>query len=239
MPAPDSSYSLQPEPARRRSPLWAGSTHPWAQPTPTSYLARAAAEPQSTERCKDRPSALAVRTQEGTVDARPRQEDSTVVSGLLDRWLGHLTEVADVAADTKGPGIPALAHRQTCPHCSLFLHGSCKCKSCVSRSDALCDPMDCSPPGSSVMGFPRQEYWSALPFPSPRSSSTRDGTQVFHITAKILYRLSHQGSRGGSNSHRKPVIREKSRASGWTPPGGHGSPACPNSAASFILSITP
>jgi len=27
--------------------------------------------------------------------------------------------------------------------------------------------MDCSPPGSSVHGFPRQEYWSGLPFPSP------------------------------------------------------------------------
>ena len=30
----------------------------------------------------------------------------------------------------------------------------------------LCDPMDCSPPGSSV-GFSRQGYWSGLPFPSP------------------------------------------------------------------------
>jgi len=27
--------------------------------------------------------------------------------------------------------------------------------------------MDCSLPGSSVYGFPRQEYWSGLPFPSP------------------------------------------------------------------------
>ena len=27
--------------------------------------------------------------------------------------------------------------------------------------------MDCSPPGSSVRGIPRQEYWSGLPFPSP------------------------------------------------------------------------
>ena len=27
--------------------------------------------------------------------------------------------------------------------------------------------MDYSPPGSSVHGFPRQEYWSGLPFPSP------------------------------------------------------------------------
>ena len=31
----------------------------------------------------------------------------------------------------------------------------------------LCDPMDCSPPGSSSMGFSRQEYWSGSPFPSP------------------------------------------------------------------------
>ena len=31
----------------------------------------------------------------------------------------------------------------------------------------LCHPVDCSPPGSSVLGFPRQEYWSGLPFPAP------------------------------------------------------------------------
>ena len=31
----------------------------------------------------------------------------------------------------------------------------------------LCDPMDCSPPGSSVHGFPRQEYWIGLPLPPP------------------------------------------------------------------------
>ena len=27
--------------------------------------------------------------------------------------------------------------------------------------------MDCTPPSYSVRGFPRQEYWSGLPFPSP------------------------------------------------------------------------
>ena len=31
----------------------------------------------------------------------------------------------------------------------------------------LCNPMDCSPPGFSVHGFSRQEYWSGLPLPSP------------------------------------------------------------------------
>ena len=31
----------------------------------------------------------------------------------------------------------------------------------------LCDPKDCSPPGSSVHETLRQENWSGLPFPSP------------------------------------------------------------------------
>ena len=35
----------------------------------------------------------------------------------------------------------------------------------------VCDPMDHSPPGSPVRGFPRQEHWSGLPFPSPSASS--------------------------------------------------------------------
>ena len=30
----------------------------------------------------------------------------------------------------------------------------------------LCDPMDCSLPGSSVHGISRQEYWSGVPLPS-------------------------------------------------------------------------
>ena len=37
----------------------------------------------------------------------------------------------------------------------------------VQSCMTLCDPMDFSPPGSSVHGISRQEYWSGLPFPSP------------------------------------------------------------------------
>ena len=33
---------------------------------------------------------------------------------------------------------------------------------------ALCNPMNCSPPGSSVHEFSRQEYWTGFAFPSPR-----------------------------------------------------------------------
>ena len=34
----------------------------------------------------------------------------------------------------------------------------------------LSDPMDCSPPGSSIHGISRQEYWSGVPLPSPLAS---------------------------------------------------------------------
>ena len=37
-------------------------------------------------------------------------------------------------------------------------------RSAVSDS---CDPMDHSPPGSSVHGISQEDYWSGLPFPSP------------------------------------------------------------------------
>ena len=38
----------------------------------------------------------------------------------------------------------------------------------VSQScPTLCDPMDCSPLGSPLWGFSRQEYWSGLPCPPP------------------------------------------------------------------------
>ena len=43
----------------------------------------------------------------------------------------------------------------------------CVCVLVAQLCLILCDPMDCSPPGSSVYEFSRQEYWSGLPFPSP------------------------------------------------------------------------
>ena len=50
----------------------------------------------------------------------------------------------------------------------------------------LCDPMDCSPPGSSVHGFSRQEYCSRLPFPPPGIFPTQGSNPGF-------LHCSHQG----------------------------------------------
>ena len=45
---------------------------------------------------------------------------------------------------------------------------SCVLAKSLQSCPALCDPMDCSPPGSSVHGISQAKYWSGLPFPSPR-----------------------------------------------------------------------
>ena len=71
---------------------------------------------------------------------------------------------------------------------------------CTQLSPILCDPTDSSPPGSSVQGFSRQEYWSGLlsPIPgdlpapgtepqSPVSSVLADGFFFFFTT-----KLPHQ-----------------------------------------------
>ena len=45
-----------------------------------------------------------------------------------------------------------------------LIHLCMRALSCLT----FCDPMDYSPPGSSVYGiFSRQEYWSGSPFPLP------------------------------------------------------------------------
>ena len=49
----------------------------------------------------------------------------------------------------------------------------------------LCNPMDCSPPGSSVHGgFSRQEYWSGLP--CPPGDLPDSGIEPMSLTSLVL-----------------------------------------------------
>ena len=62
-------------------------------------------------------------------------------------------------------------------------------------------PMDCSPPGSSVSSvheirrFPRQEYWSKYAFPSPGDTPSKSGIKSRSLHCRqILWHMSHQGN---------------------------------------------
>ena len=43
----------------------------------------------------------------------------------------------------------------------------CVCVLFAQSCPTLCDPMDVACQDPLSMGFPRQEYWSGLPFPPP------------------------------------------------------------------------
>ena len=55
-------------------------------------------------------------------------------------------------------------------------------------------PMDCSPPGPSYCGFPRQEYWSGLPLPSPGALPNPGVEPRSPAWQKDSLSLSHLGS---------------------------------------------
>ena len=56
----------------------------------------------------------------------------------------------------------------------------------------LCDPIDCSPPGSSVCGILQARILKQVP-PSPGYLNNLLNPHLFHCR-RILYRLSHQRS---------------------------------------------
>ena len=69
---------------------------------------------------------------------------------------------------------------------------NCGCLVAKSRP-TLCDPVDCSLPGSSVHGIfqARILEWAAISF-SRGSSKPRDRTRVSHVVGRCFYRLSHR-----------------------------------------------
>ena len=64
----------------------------------------------------------------------------------------------------------------------------------VSRVRLFATPWTVAYQTSPSMGFFRQEYWSGLPFPSPRDLPDQGSNpDLLHCT-QTLYPLSHQGS---------------------------------------------
>ena len=75
------------------------------------------------------------------------------------------------------PGPKRLSLSNTRPGEHVFVTQSCL---------TLCNPMACSPPGSSVHGIVQEEYWSGLPFPTPGGLPNPGKTWVTHIAGKFF-----------------------------------------------------
>ena len=72
---------------------------------------------------------------------------------------------------------------------SQCMHGK-SLQSCLT----LCDLMDCNEALQALlsMGFPRQEYWSGLQFPSPEDLPTQELNPGLLHCRQILYQLSYE-----------------------------------------------
>ena len=68
----------------------------------------------------------------------------------------------------------------------------CVC-SVVSSCLTVYNPMDCSPPGALSVRFPRQEYWSGLPFPPPGNLPNPGIKPASPASPALCVPLSHSG----------------------------------------------
>ena len=100
-------------------------------------------------------------SQADSLPAKPQEKPKSNPKSLIKPQLGPIPRLTKSAYLRAGPeGISqGICTVHTLPCCCVVL----VTQSCLT----LCKPMYCSPPGSLSMGFPRQEYWEILPFPSP------------------------------------------------------------------------
>ena len=106
--------------------------------------------------------------------------------------------------------------KSLCPAAAAKLLQSCP---------PLCNPIDGSPPGSSVHGILQARIleWVAIPF-SRRFSQARDRTQVSCTGRWILYHLSHEGIQHYKVNTNRKVTQVKKWSVVTNP---RGSLACP------------
>ena len=82
--------------------------------------------------------------------------------------------------------------------CLAFSINACMHAKSLQSCLILCDPIDCSPPGSSVHGILQARILESVAMPSSRGSSQpRDGVHVSYISCisrQVLYHQHHLGS---------------------------------------------
>ena len=110
-------------------------------------------------------------------------------SQVLEGWSCSSQLACSLPTD-RGPDLPNWATQRflTSKHSTAVAAWSLQ--SCLT----LCDPTDCSPPGSSVYGILQARTLEWVAMPSSRGlSQPRDGTQVSSALQVDSLPLSHQG----------------------------------------------
>ena len=128
------------------------------------------------------------RMRSSTADSLPWGTNSSNKKG--PQWMPHGRTATWPAPSSHASGSPT-AHQA----CSKAGPALCHVRACsvIQLCPTLCDPVDCSPPGSSVHWILQQEYWSVLPCPPPGDLEPRNQTRVSYICIdrQVSYHQSH------------------------------------------------
>ena len=113
-----------------------------------------------------------------------------------------LTLCDPIDGSPPGSSIPGTLQARILERVAISFSNACMHGKSLQSCRTLCDPIDGSPPGSSVHRFSKQEYWSGLPFPSPKKNSMLSLMLCSHnleILNNFEQRTSHLGIRFPSN----------------------------------------
>ena len=94
-------------------------------------------------------------------------------SMLLLLWLSHFSRVRlcdPIDRSPPGSSVHRILQARILECVAISLSNACTHAKSLQSCLTLCDPIDGSPGGSSIHGILKQEYWSGLSFPSPRTS---------------------------------------------------------------------
>ena len=86
------------------------------------------------------------------------RKDNQIINGRQRLTLDNLNTYKKKCNGWLSTGHLHSTNKEHSKYVCAQLHHSCS---------TLCDPMDCSPPGSSVQGILQAKYWSELPCPPP------------------------------------------------------------------------
>ena len=102
---------------------------------------------------------------------------SNSLNGHVLSFLASLLGMCDLNSLTRDRTLAPCIGKSNLNHWTARKVPYCCCSCSVAQSClTLCNPVDCSRQAQLSMGFPRQEYWSGLPFP-PAGDLPNPGNQ--------------------------------------------------------------
>ena len=107
-------------------------------------------------------------------------------AGAAKSLQSCLTLCDPIDSSPPGSSVPGILQARILEWVAISFSNICIHAKSFQSCPTLCNPMDSSPQAPLSTGFSRQEYWSGLPFPSPKEGSKQTQLSRFRKNHKNL-----------------------------------------------------